>query len=294
MSAATARSREAVAGWLFAAPAVILLALFTLWPALAATGLSFTDFQALAPGSGRAIGFENYVRAFNDPSSRLAAKNTVLFAVMATPLQVSLALCLALVLDLPFRGRRFFRALFFSPVLLSAVVASVIWSYVYHPSGLLNLFLTSAGLPRQRFLLDQGQALPALAVMSTWQNAGFYMVIFVAGLRRIPRELYDAALVDGANYWGRLRFVTLPLLRRTTGFVTIAATVYALRLFTEVYVLTRGGPAGATRTVVYLVWEEGLRFSHTGYAAALAVLFTLAVVAIASLQRRLVASERAR
>lgn len=271
------------------APALLLLAIFTIWPALAAVGLSVTDLRTLAPGSGQFVGLANYRRLLQDDAFADAARNTALFALLATPLQVGLALVLALLLELPLRGRRFFRSLFFAPVLLSVAVASVIWSYLYHPLGVLNLLLTTAGLPPQRFLLDRAQALPAIAVMSTWQNAGFYMVIFIAGLRNIPPELYDAALVDGATGWARYRFITLPLLRRTSAFAIVAATIYALRLFTEVYVLTRGGPAGATRTVVYLVWEEGLRFQHTGYAAAMAVLFTLVVVAISMLQRRLLA-----
>lgn len=286
-----ARKAEARAGWLFVAPALLLLGLFTIWPALAAAGLSVSDLSTSAPGTGQFVGLANYRRLLQDDAFANAARNTGLFALLAAPLQVGLALVLALLLELPLRGRGFFRSIFFAPVLLSVVVASVIWSYLYHPLGVLNLLLTTAGLPAQRFLLNRGQALPAVAVMSTWQNAGFYMVIFIAGLRNIPPELYDAALVDGATGWARYRYITLPLLRRTTAFVTIAATIYALRLFAEVYVLTRGGPAGATRTVVYLVWEEGLRFQHTGYAAAMAVLFTLAVVAISILQRRFLARE---
>lgn len=276
---------------MFVAPALLLLTLFTIWPALAAAGLSVTDLRALAPGSGHFVGLANYWRLVQDDAFGTAARNTAFFALLATPLQVGLALVLALLLELPLRGRRLFRSLFFAPVLLSATVASVIWSYLYHPLGVLNLFLSTAGIPPQKFLLDRPQALPAIAVMSTWQNAGFYMVILIAGLRNIPPELYDAALVDGATGWTRHRFITLPLLRRATAFTIVAATIYALRLFTEVYVLTRGGPAGATRTVVYLVWEEGLRFQHTGYAAAIALLFTLAVVAISMVQRRLLAAE---
>lgn len=290
MNAPTARASESRAGWVLVAPALVLLTLFVVWPALAAAGLSVLNWRA--PGSAPFVGLDNYRRALTDPEFLRAARNTALFALLAAPLQVGVALGLALLLELPLRGRRFFRTLFFTPVLLSVTVASVIWSYIYRPHGILNVLLASASVPPQRFLLNEAQALPALVVMTSWQNAGFYMVIFTAGLRRVPTELYDAALVDGADGWARLRYVTLPLLRRTSAFVAIAATIYALRLFTEVYILTRGGPAGATRTVVYLIWEEGLRFQDTSYAAALAVLFTLVVTGIALVQRRLLAPER--
>lgn len=284
---------EAIAGWFFLLPALALLGLFLVWPALQAVLLSFTDYQLLAPLPTRFAGVENYRQLLGDATVWRAAGTTLTFAALAVPLQTGLALALALGLNQPVPGRSLLRAAYFCPVVISTVVAAVIWSYLYHPTqGLFNRLLTDAGLPAQPFLSSPRQALPAILGIATWQNVGFYLVIFLAGLQQIAPQLYEAAAVDGANGWQQFRFVTVPQLRRTTSFVVIVATIYALRLFTEVYVTTKGGPFGATRTLIYLVWEEGVTFRHTGYAAALAVLFFLLVLAITLLQRRLFGDER--
>jgi len=149
-----------------------------------------------------------------------------------------------------------------------------------------NAILENLGLPRQRFLTSDVQAMPAIALMSIWQGVGFQMVIFLAGLQNIPQILYEAAAIDGANRWQRFATITLPQLRRTTFFVVVVTTIFALKLFTQVFVMTQGGPFGSTRTIIYMLWEEGLNFRHTGYASAMAVLFFLLVLAITLLQRR--------
>lgn len=285
--------QEALAGWLFILPAGALLALFLVWPTVQALLLSFTDQQFLAPLPTRFVGLENYRQALGSGAFWQAARTTLTFAALAVPLQTGLALALALGLNRPVLGRGLLRAAYFCPVVVSTVVAAVIWSYLYHPTqGFFNRALTGLGLPAQPFLSSPRQALPAILGIATWQNVGFYLVIFLAGLQQIAPQLYEAAAVDGANGWQRFRYVTVPQLRRTTSFVVIVATIYALRLFTEVYVTTKGGPFGATRTLIYLVWEEGIAFRHTGYAAALAVLFFVLVLAITLLQRRLAGDER--
>lgn len=287
-----AAREEALAGWLCIAPAGILLLLFLVWPAVQAVLLSFTDYQLLAPLPTHFVGGENYRQILRDGEVWRAARTTLTFAALAVPLQTGIALALALALNLPLPGRAILRAAYFCPVVISTVVAGVIWSYLYHPSqGLFNRALVGLGLPAQPFLSSPRQALPAILGIATWQNVGFYLVIFLAGLQQIAPQLYEAAAVDGANRWQQFRFVTVPQLRRTTAFVVVVATIYALRLFTEVYVTTKGGPFGSTRTLIYLVWEEGLAFRHTGYAASLAVLFFLLVLAITLVQRRLAGDE---
>jgi fructooligosaccharide transport system permease protein len=288
-----AARQEAVAGWLFILPAGVLLALFLVWPALQALLLSFTDYQLLAPLPTHFVGAENYRDLLRDGTVWQAVRTTLTFAALAVPVQAGLALALALGLNLALPGRGALRAAFFCPVVVSTVVAAVIWSYLYHPTqGLFNRVLVGLGLPAQPFLSSPQQALPAILGIASWQNVGFYLVIFLAGLQQIAPQLYEASAVDGANGWQQFRFITVPQLRRTISFVVVVATIYALRLFTEVYVTTKGGPFGATRTVIYLVWEEGVAFRHTGYAAALAVLFFLLVLAITLLQRRLAGDER--
>jgi len=283
-----ARGAEALAGYMFLLPAGLLLAIFLVWPTLQVLGLSITDYQLLAPSATHVVGLANYRQLLHDADFRDAVRITLTFALGAVPLQASLALALALVLNLRLPGGGMLRAAFFYPTILSVVVAGVVWSYLYHPTqGLFNQILTGLGLPRQPFLSGRHQALPAIGALAAWQNVGFYMVIFLAGLRQIPPQCYEAAALDGATGWQQLRFITLPLLRPISAFVAVVGTIYALRLFTEVYVLTRGGPFGATRTLIYFIWEEGLRFRHTAYAAA-AVLFFLLVLAITLIQRRLV------
>jgi len=283
-----ARRAEALAGYIFLLPAGLLLAIFLVWPTLQVLGLSVTDYQLLAPSATHVVGLDNYRQLLHDADFRDAVRVTLTFALGALPLQATLALVLALVLNLRLPGGGMLRAAFFYPTILSVVVAGVIWSYLYHPTqGLFNQLLTGLGLPRQPFLSGRDQALPAIGALAAWQNVGFYMVIFLAGLRQIPPQCYEAAALDGATGWQQLRFITLPLLRPISAFVAVVGTIYALRLFTEVYVLTRGGPFGATRTLIYFIWEEGLRFRHTAYAAAAAVLFFLLVLAITLVQRRL-------
>lgn len=285
----TVRSRDAMAGWLLVLPATLLLAVFLVWPTIQAVGLSFTNYQVLAPTPTSFVGFDNYRTLLVDENFWKAVRNTTYFAVVVVPLQTGLALALALLLNerLPFRS--FFRTVYFSPVVLSMVVVAIIWSYFYQPSqGMFNQVLENVGLPRQRFLTSATQAMPSIIVLSIWQGVGFQMVIFLAGLQEIPRELYEAAAIDGAARWNRFRDITLPQLRRTSFFILVVSTILALKLFTQVFVMTKGGPFGSTRTIIYMLWEEGLQFHHTGYSAAMAVLFFLLVLAITVLQRRFI------
>lgn len=286
---AAIRGRESVGGWLFVLPATLLLGIFLVWPTIQAVGLSFTDYQLLAPTPTSFVGFDNYRFLLGDATFWQAVRNTAYFAVVVVPLQTGLALALALLLNekLPFRS--FFRTVYFSPVVLSMVVVAVLWSYFYNPSqGMFNQVLANLGLPEQPFLTSRAQAMPAIMVLSIWQGVGFQMVIFLAGLQEIARELYEAAALDGANAWRRFRDITLPQLRRTTFFILVVSTILALKLFTQVFVMTKGGPFGSTRTIIYMLWEEGLQFRHTGYSAAMAVLFFLLVLAITVAQRRFI------
>jgi len=289
---AALRGREDVAGWLFVLPATLLLGLFLIWPTIAAFGLSFTEYQVLSPNPTRFVGVDNYLTLLADGDFWQAVRNTAYFAAMVVPLQTGAALGLALLLNEKLPLRSLFRTVYFSPVVLSMVVVSVLWAYFYNPSqGMFNEVLENLGLPRQRFLTSAGQAMPAIALMSIWQGVGFQMVIFLAGLQSIPQTLYEAAAVDGAGRWQRFVSITIPQLRRTTFFVIVVTTIFALKLFTQVYVMTEGGPFGNTRTLIYMLWEEGLNFRHTGYASAMAVLFFLLVLAITVVQRRFLSQE---
>jgi multiple sugar transport system permease protein len=221
--------------------------------------------------------------------------NNMLFTIFVVPIQSGIALALALLVNQKIRGVNVFRTTYFSPVVTSMAVISVVWIFLYNPDvGLINRFLStiSFGLIEPiNWLGEKRTALPAILIMSVWQGAGFQMVIFLAGLQGIPEVLYEAAGIDGANGFQKFRNITLPGLRNTTIFVVITTTIFAFRLFTQVDVMTQGGPRDdATSTVVFHAVQEGFRGKRLGYGATVSVVFFLIVLLIALFQRLLLRS----
>ena len=300
MSAANYR-RESLAAWGFAAPAVILLAVFLLLPFLLALGFSFTD-QRLISNSEMGtdfIGLRNYIRLFDDDSFYAALRNNFFFVIVVAPLQSAFALLLALLVNKQVRGIKFFRTIYFMPVATTMAVVAVIWSLMYSPDqGLINHLLgfVSFGLiGPQDWLRDPALVLPAVMLLSIWQGVGFQMLVFLAGLQAIPTDLYEAAMLDGASRWHQFFYITLPMLRNTTIFVLITTTIYAFQLFTQVQIIANSGsvaPVDSFRTVVMLMVQEGFRNGKIGYASALSVIFFLIVFLISLLQRFLLKEER--
>lgn len=227
-----------------------------------------------------------------------ALANTFLFVIMVVPLQIGTALGLALLVNGSIRGRTAFRTFFFAPVVTSMVVVSIVWSFLYNQnSGLINQVLsafTGGGVVAINWLGSEQLALPAIALMSAWQGAGFQMLIILAGLQSIDKQLYEAARLDGANAWHQFRHVTLPGLRNTLVFVVIATTIAAFSLFVQVDVMTQGGPNDATATLIYHAVRSGFREQDVAYGASVAVVYFLLVLAIALIQRRLTSSAEER
>ena len=291
------RQRETWAGWLFAAPALLGLLLFMAVPFVLAAGLSFTNLRLGSPLPTRFVGVENYARLLEDDAFRRALLNNALFALVVVPTQTALALGLALMLNLELRGRAVYRALFFMPVVFPMALIAVVWQLIYAEGelGLMNGFLGAISLgyiEPQAWLRDPMLALPAIIVLSIWQGAGFQMVVLLAGLQAIPRTLYEAAALDGANAWQRFRFVTLPQLRNPLVFTALITTILAFRVFDQVQIMTRGGPNKATTTVMYEAVQAAYGRQQVGYAAAMTVVFFVCVLTIALVQRRLVREER--
>jgi multiple sugar transport system permease protein len=226
-----------------------------------------------------------------------AMKNTFLFVLVVAPLQGGLALLLALMINQKLRGINFFRAVYFMPVVVSIVVVSLLWRFIYaDDSGLLNNVLSWVTLGAFKpvdWLGNPSTALPAIMAMSIWQAVGFHMVIWLAGLQTIPPTLYEAANIEGASRWQEFWHVTMPSLRNTHILVVMTTTIFAFKLFTQVQLLTQGGPAGATDTLVRVMYMQGFRQGKVGIGAAAAVIFFLLVLVISLLQRRLVKEERA-
>ncbi len=288
---------EAVMGWLFSAPALILLALFLATPFLMAVGLSFTD-QRLIPNPNlptRFIGLRNYLRLLEDEAFLRGLLNNFYFAAVVVPLQTGLALFLAILVNQKLKGRNIFRTIYFSPVVTTMVVVAIVWTFLYNPDGLINTVIQAISfgeLGPYRWLQNTSLVFPAIMVLSIWQGAGFQMVIFLAGLQDIPEYLYEAAEVDGANVIQQFFHITLPQLRNTTIFVVVSTTILAFKLFTQVEVMTQGGPQNASMTTVVHLVHQGWANLRVGYAAAISIVFFLIVLGVSILQRRFLPEER--
>lgn len=224
-----------------------------------------------------------------DPAFLTALRNTFLFAVLVVPIQCLAALALALLVNVGLRGQTAFRAIYFSPVVMSMVVVSVVWVFLFDRDlGLFNKLLSAAtlgGFQPIDWLGDSRTAMPAIVIMSAWQGAGFQMLIFLAGLQGISQELYDAAKIDGANAWQRFWYVTLPGLKQTVIFVLIVTAIAALGLFTQVDVMTQGGPNEATSTVMYRAIQRGIREEDIAYGSTISVVYFMLIASLILFQQ---------
>jgi fructooligosaccharide transport system permease protein len=290
----TLQGKEAVTGYLFLLPALILLGIFLLYPMGAAFYYSLTDFYILRPGEENFVGLANFQTILGDAEFRQALINTIYFAVLVVPIQISVALGLALLVNRKLRFKVFFRTAYFSPVVMSLVVVSILWTFMYNPNeGLINELLGVFGIPAQPFLTSPDQAMNSIIAMSVWQGAGFQMMIFLAGLQNIPNHLYEAADIDGANKFQKFLHVTLPGLKNISVFIFITITIAAFKLLVQPMIMTQGGPLGSTKSLVYHIYEVGFNYRDVGYASAMAVVFTLMVLIITIVQRILAREEGA-
>jgi multiple sugar transport system permease protein len=285
------RRRVSPGVW-FVAPALTAILVFFVLPVVAALVLSFTDYDIYAvadPAHLRVVGAENYRHLLEDPRFWRALRNTAWFVALAGPLSVGASLGAALLLNARLvRFRAVFRTVFFLPVVTTLVAVAVVWRYLYHPRhGLLNQLLATVGIEPIDWLGNPAWAMPAIVLLAVWKNFGFNMVIFVAGLQAIPERLYEAARLDGADAWQQFRAVTLPMLGPTFLFVAVITMIGYFQLFAEPYVMTQGGPGQATLSVVLLMYEEGFRWWHMGYAAAVAFVLFAIILAGTLLQTRL-------
>ena len=286
--------RASLAGWVFAAPALIVIGVFFGLPVLAALALSLTDFDLYAvgdPSAARVVGLRNYARLLHDPVFWKALGNTFFFVLVGGPLTVSLSLGAALLLNhqlVRFAG--LFRTIYFAPVVTTLVAVAAVWKYLYHPRfGLLNAALGLVGIPAVDWLGDPHWAMPAIVLMAAWKNFGANMIIFVAGLKAIPESLHEAARIDGAGAIQRFRLITLPLLAPTFLFVGLTTTIGYFQLFAEPYVMSGGdgGPMNATLSVALFMYKQGFRWWSIGSAAAIAFVLFAVILGATLLQRRL-------
>ncbi len=281
------RLRETGTALGFLAPFLILLAVFQYVPILDMLINSLFRFNLLSPDRREFVGPDNYTRLLHDSGFAGSIRVSLSFLVATLAIQLPLGLALALALNRARRGVGLLRTAFFAPVVASTVVTAAIWRLLLDPAnGLLNGVLGVFGLPPQGFITSQSQALPSIVVMQVWQQLGLTMVIFLGGLQFIPQDIYDAAAVDGTGPWQRFRYITWPLLRRTTAVVAVITSITALQTFAPAFVLTQGGPNGSTSFLVYRIYRQAFSLLDPAYASAMSLMLLALVVLISLLQMR--------
>jgi len=271
-------------GWVFAGPALLVIAVFFALPVAAGLALSLSDFDlyALADLSTlRFVGLDNYLRLLQTPLFWQALFNTFYFVAVGVPVSIGLSLGAALLLDSKFaRLHSFFRTALFAPVVTTVVAVAVIWRYLLHTRyGLINQALDAIGIAPIDWLGNPHWSMPAIILFAAWKNFGYNMIILLAALQAIPRDLYEAARVDGAGTFARLRHVTLPMLMPTLVMVGILTVSGYFQLFAEPYVMTQGGPLRSTVSALYFMYEEGFRWWNLGNASAVAFLLFIVIFA---------------
>jgi multiple sugar transport system permease protein len=282
----TRRKRFEPSTWILLSPWIVSLLVFGLYPFGFSFVLSFYDYSPLDPGNAKFLGLGNYAEAVKDPLFWTALRNTLTFVFGTIPFTTTLALALALALKRRFRGRDFFRAGFFLPTVVSIVVISLVWKGLYAPEGPLSTALQTLKVTAPRWLLEPATALASIMAMDVWAASGYYMVIFLAGLQAIPEELYESAALEGASPWQRFVHITLPMLKPTFLFVLVVNSVRSLQVFTEVFVMTGGGPLNSTLTSVFYLYQQAFYKFRLGYASSIAYLLFALTLGLAFLQVR--------
>lgn len=281
------RIAEAVAAWSLAGPALFLLIFLFFLPVIAVITIALTDWQFGAKTLSF-VGSANFREVFEDEGFRASLVNTLIYVGIVVPGTVILGLGIALLIESGKSFRKFYRAIHFLPYMATLTAMAIAWEALLHPTiGLVNQALAGMGLPTANWLRDENTVLGVLAVIGIWQNLGFAMVLFLAGLKNIPRDIYDAADIDGADLWiDRLRTVTLPMLGPVFMFVFIVVALKAFDTFDTVQILTQGGPGHASELLLFTLYRESFEYLRTGYGASIAVVFLIIVLTLTLIQAR--------
>lgn len=280
--------RKQWSAYFFLAPGLLLFAVFTLFSVGYAFYLSFHEWNVLEPAKPF-VGLDNYARLFEDRRFRQSIVNTFYYSAVSVPMTIIFGLLIALLLNNQIRARGLFRTMYYLPVITPLVVAAIVWKWVYNGDfGLLNYYLLKIGLIDQPllWLSDKNLAMPAVILMSVWKSVGFAMVVYLAGLQAIPEDFYDAAKVDGASRLRRLKDITVPLLSTTTFFLIVISVLGSFQVFTQIFIMTNGGPVGRTTTVVYEIYTTAFKEFEMGYASAMAYAMFAMMFAFTLIQMR--------
>lgn len=281
--------REGRMGYLLIAPTTALLTVFYLWPVVQTIGYSFTNWNSATGSIGGIVGIQNFRTLLDDQEFTRALLTTGIYIIFVVPATMTIGLVLAALLAQPFRGRGIYRALLFVPYIAPIVGSALIFTYILSPlGGIVNGVLTSLGVAPVGFLATEPWALVSVIVFSSWQGVGYAMVIYAAGLSGIPPSYYEAARIDGASAWRRFFSISVPLVAPTTAFLAVTGVISALQVFTQVYVLTQGGPLGSTETLLYYIYKQGFVYFHGGLASAAAVILLIIGIGISIIQLRFI------
>jgi len=240
------------------------------------------------------VGLANYTKLFQDHYFLKSIRNTLVFLLLHIPLQLIVALGLAVVLNEKLWFRGFFRSAFFMPVVVSGVVITIMWQQLYgYELGTVNILLQKIGISKIGWLIDAKWAMPAIAIMATWKNVGLYIILFLVGLQSVPKSLYEAASIEGASKWQQFKWITIPAINPTIFMVVILSTIGGFSLFIEPYVMTGGGPLNSTLSTVLYMYKQGFFYYHMGYAATLGLIFALLILFVVFLQRTFIEKNKA-
>lgn len=271
-------SRPTVVAALMLAPALTVLTVFVFFPVVYVIFLSFTDWDLISPDR-RFVGMDNYVDLALSEEFRAVLVRTVVYSAATAMITLPLALVLAVFLNQKFRGRNVYRTILSSPFAVPLVGSAVIWLWLYDPSyGLINYLLGLVGVQGPNWLENSSTALLSVIIVSVWHYVGYYALLFLVGLQNIPAELYEAARIDGAGKWSEFWRITLPLLSPTVLFASTVSVIQSFQVFDQVYLLTGGGPADSTTTLIFYLYEQGFQFFHIGVAAAVSVFLLLSLI----------------
>jgi len=274
-------------GYLMSMPYVVYFSVFVAFPLAFSFFLIFHKWNIITPMEW--VGLRNFDRLFHDMQFLKSIRNTLVFLAIHIPLQISVALFFAIQLNKKIKFRGFFRALFFLPVIVSGVVITILWEQLYsYETGLLNLILTRFGFARIPWINSPEWAMPSIAIMSTWNNVGLYIILFLVGLQGIPGYLYEAAEIDGAKPYQRFFHITVPALNNTMMLVVILSTIGGFSLFIEPFVMTGGGPMSSTLSAMLYIYNQAFYFGHMGYAATMGFFFAFIILIVILIQKKVV------
>ncbi len=282
--------RKTISSYLLISPYLVHILVFVLFPVGFSLFLSFHEWNIISPM--KYVGLSNYQKVLQDQYFLKSLRNTLVFLSIHIPLQIIVALGLAVILNQQIWFRAFFRGAFFMPVVVSGVVVTIMWQQLYgYEMGSINLLLQALGFDKIGWLTDPQWAMPSIAIMATWKNVGLYIILFLVGLQSVPKSLYEASALEGASAWQQFWYITLPGINPTMIMVMILSTIGGFSLFIEPYVMTGGGPLNSTLSSVLYIYKQGFFYYHMGYAATLGLILALMILVVVFIQRTLIESK---